>query len=157
MAQANYFLKIDGIKGQSEAKSHKDEIELESWNWGASNAGEGGGGLGHVAMNDLSITTKDGKATPLLVLSCATGKQIDSALLTCRQATGKQEDYLKIKLSNVFISSFQTGGGGGSDLYPTGQVTLNFKKIEFSQAPITDKGVGTFDTHWYDTATQDGK
>jgi type VI secretion system secreted protein Hcp len=157
MAQANYFLKIDGIKGQSEAKSHKDEIEVESFSWSQSNAGEAGGGKGHVSMNDLSITTKDGKASPLLVLSCATGKQIDSALLTCRQATGKQEDYLKIKLSHVFISSFQTGGGGGEDLYPTDQVTLNFKKIEFSKAPITDKGVGTFDTHWYDLGQHDGK
>jgi len=156
MAEANYFLKIDGIAGASADKNHKNEIEVESWAWGQQNAGEGGGGTGHVVMQDITFTTKDGKASPLLFLACATGKQIGSALLTCRQATGKQDVYLKIKLSNVFVSSFQTGGGGGGDIYPVDNVSLNFKKIEFAKAPITDKGVGTFDTHNYDTAEHAG-
>lgn len=30
------FLKIDGIKGESQDKKHKDEIDLSSWSWGAS-------------------------------------------------------------------------------------------------------------------------
>ena len=43
------FLKIDGIKGESQDKKHKDQIDLMSWSWGASNAGShstGGGGGG---------------------------------------------------------------------------------------------------------------
>src|SRR5437879_4889728 len=115
MAEANYFIKIDGIKGSSKAKNHTDEIEIESWSWGESNSAEKGAGKGHVVMQDLSFSTQDGKASPQLFLACAKGKQIDSAKLTCRQATGKQEEYLTINLSNVFISSFQTAGNGGAD------------------------------------------
>lgn len=30
----NMFLKIDGIKEESQDKTHKDEIDVLSWNWG---------------------------------------------------------------------------------------------------------------------------
>ena len=33
------FLKIDGIEGESNDKTHKGEIELSSFSWGVSNAG----------------------------------------------------------------------------------------------------------------------
>ena len=39
MAAVDYFLKIDGIKGESQDKTHKDEIQLNSFSWGATNAG----------------------------------------------------------------------------------------------------------------------
>jgi type VI secretion system secreted protein Hcp len=158
MAQANYFLKIDGIDGSSEAKGYEKQIELDSWQWGSANAAEMGAGTGHVVMQDVTVSTQDGKAAALLMLSCAIGKQIPGALLTCRQATGKQDEFLKIKLSNVFVSSFQNGGTSEDTMYPTAHLTLNFNKIEYAQAPVTkDKGVGTFDTHWYDIGKQDGK
>src|SRR5262245_30241905 len=40
-------------------------------------------------------------------------------------------EFLRIKLTDVLVSSFQTGGNGGSDLLPTDQVSLNFAKIEY--------------------------
>jgi len=30
----DFFLKIDGIKGESMDSTHKDEIDLQSWSWG---------------------------------------------------------------------------------------------------------------------------
>ena len=48
MAQVDYFLKFDGIKGESADAKHKDEIDIESWSWGETHAlgpgGSGGGG-----------------------------------------------------------------------------------------------------------------
>lgn len=37
MAQVDFFLKIDGIKGESTDKAHKGEIEIESFSWGETN------------------------------------------------------------------------------------------------------------------------
>jgi type VI secretion system secreted protein Hcp len=35
MALVDYFLKIDGIDGESHDSKHKGDIDLESWGWGA--------------------------------------------------------------------------------------------------------------------------
>ena len=135
MAAVDYFLKIDGIDGESTDKTNKAQIDLESWSWGETNtgahAGGGGGGAGKVAMQDFHFVMKVNKATPKLMLACATGQHIKSAQLTCRKAGGKQEDFLTIKFSDLLISSYQTGGSGGSSVVPMDQVSFNFSKIEF--------------------------
>ena len=42
----DYFLKLDGIQGESVDANHKDEIQILSWSWGGSQqssvAGTGG-------------------------------------------------------------------------------------------------------------------
>jgi type VI secretion system secreted protein Hcp len=46
MAAVDYFLKIDGIEGESLDEKHKGEIDVLSWSWGESQEGPttGGGG-----------------------------------------------------------------------------------------------------------------
>ena len=144
MAATDYFLKLDGIKGESKDDKHKDEIDLESWSWGASNAGShsggGGGGSGKVSMQDFHFTMKMNNATPKLMLACATGDHIKEATLTCRKAGGTQQEYLKVKMSDLLVSSYQTGGSGGGGVVPTEQISLNFSKIEYEYAPQDEKG-----------------
>ena len=140
---ADFFLKIDGIKGESTDKKHKDEIDLASWSWGESNSGShsagGGGGAGKVSMQDFHFTMQINKATPELMLACATGKHIPSAVLVCRKAGGEQQEYLEIKFSDLLVSSYQTGNGGGSDL-PVESISLNFSKIEYAYKPQGNDG-----------------
>jgi len=143
MAQADYFLKIDGIPGESLDDKHKDEIQLESWSWGETQSGShsagGGGGVGKVSMQDFSFAMKVNKASPELFLTCATGKHIPAALLTCREAGGKQQEFLKIKFTGLLISSFQTGGSGG-EIKPLESITFNFTEIAYTYAAQDDKG-----------------
>lgn len=147
MAAVDYFLKLDGIKGESKDDKHKDEIDLESWSWGETNSGShaagGGGGAGKVVMQDFHFTMKINKATPELMLACATGKHIKEATLTCRKAGTEQQEFLKIKFSDMLVSSYQTGGSSGGDVIPTEQVSLNFSKIEYEYKP--QKPDGTLD------------
>ena len=42
MALVDYFLKIDGIEGESQDSKHSKEIELESWSWGETQTGTRG-------------------------------------------------------------------------------------------------------------------
>ena len=161
MAQVDYFLKIDGIQGESTDKGHKSEIDLLAWSWGETNSGAsaygGGGGAGKVSMQDFSFAMKINKASPKLFLSCATGKHIKEALLTCRKAGGKQEEYLKVKFTDLLVSSYQTGGSGG-DIVPTENITFNFSKIEVSYAPQDEKGgLGSPVTHWYNVKENTGQ
>ena len=134
MAAVDYFLKIDGIDGESSKNKHENEIELESWSWGESQSGTaahgGGGGAGKVAMQDFHFVMKVSKASPKLMLACATGEHIKKAVLTARKAGKEQQEYLKVTLSDLLVSSYQTGGSGHGDVVPTDQVSLNFSKIE---------------------------
>jgi type VI secretion system secreted protein Hcp len=163
MSQVDYFLKLDGIEGEATADGHKGEIQLEAWSWGAVNAGSqhagGGGGTGKVAMHDLNFVMRNCKASPKLMISCATGEHIKDGVLSCRKAGGKQEDYLKIKLTDVIVSSFLTGGSGSGSpaatpspsagsssagssgsIVPLDQVSLNFAKIEWEYKEQDNKG-----------------
>lgn len=146
MAAVDYFLKIDGIEGESNDKTHKNEIECLSWGWGASNAGSmgvgSGGGTGKVMMQDAHFSFHVCAASPKLAEFCATGKHISKAVLVCRKAGGDSPlEYLKITLSDIFISSFQTGGSQG-DILPVDQVSINFTKIEKEYQAQTQQGAG---------------
>jgi len=134
MAAADYFLKIDGIEGESKADKHTGEIDLESFSWGATQSGSfatgGGGGSGKVAMQDFHFTMGINKAGPALFLACAQGDHIPKAILTCRKAGKEQQEFLKVTFSDILVSSYQTGGSGGADILPVDQISLNFAKIE---------------------------
>ena len=144
MAAVDYFLKIDGIDGESMQKGHEKEIEIMSFSWGESNAGSIsgnlGGGSGKVSMQDFHFTVPVNKASPKLFLACATGEHIKSAVLVCRKAGKTQQEFLKWKFSDLLISSYQTGGSDGSDIVPIDQVSFNFTKIEVSYAPQKQDG-----------------
>jgi type VI secretion system secreted protein Hcp len=130
----DYFLKIDGIDGESTDSKHKAEIDVESWSWGQTNSGDaahrGGMGAGKVSMQDFHFVMRMNKATPKLMEVCATGEHIKKAVLTCRKAGKEQQEYLKVTMSDLVVSSYQTGGSSG-DVVPTDQISLNFSKIEY--------------------------
>jgi type VI secretion system secreted protein Hcp len=138
MAHVDYFLKIDGIDGEAQDHAHKNEISIESWSFGATNAASGyaggGGGAGKVSVQDMHFTSKLNKASTGLMLSCATGKHIANVLLTCRKAGEKPIEYLKIKLQDVLVSSYQTGGSAHGDVVPVDQFSLNFAKFHLEYA-----------------------
>lgn len=143
MAQVDYFLKIEGIKGESPDAKHKGEIEILSFSWGATQMGShsqgGGGGAGKVSMQDFNFTMHHGVASPKLMLACASGQHIPSAVLTARKAGKEQQEYLIIKFNNLLVSSYQTGGSSGS-VNPTDQVSFNFTKIEHEYKEQTASG-----------------
>lgn len=151
---SDYLLEIDGIKGESSDSKHPGTIEIDSFNWSASNGGVSsvgsGAGSGKVSITDLTFATKTCKASPILFFSCATGKHIKKAQLFVRKQGGKQEDYYKVTMTDLIVSSFQSGGSSGGDSLPAEQFALNFTKIEFEYAP--QKIDGSLETgivkHW---------
>ena len=153
-ANVDYFLKLDGIDGESTDDRHKGEIEVLSWSWGATNAGAGatggGGGAGKVSMQDFHFTASSSKASPQLFLSTATGKHHKEAVLVVRKGGKEQAEYYKVTMSDVLISSYSAAGSQGGEL-PTEEVSLNFAKIEFSYTPQgADGRAGTPVTACYD-------
>lgn len=155
----DYFLKIDTIDGESEDHAHKGEIELASFTWDESQPGTfsqgGGGGAGKVRMNNFDFKSRVGKASPKLMLACATGQHIPSAKLTCRKAGGGQQEFYAITLTDVLVSSYKTtstdsnGNGNGNaadnqggydEGVPVDYVGLNFAKIQAEYRPQKEDG-----------------
>ncbi|MGO9094459.1 MAG: Hcp family type VI secretion system effector [Bryobacteraceae bacterium] len=134
MALVDYFLKLDGIYGESNDSKHKGEIEIESFSWGAHQAGTAshgsGQGAGRVQLEDFSFVMRVSKGSPKLMLSCCNGEHIKSAILTCRKAGKEQQEYHKITFHDLMVSSYHTNGTGAADVIPMDQITLNFTKVE---------------------------
>jgi type VI secretion system secreted protein Hcp len=146
MAQVDAYLEIPGIEGESKDKKHPKLVELSHVSLHLRNEGSGhsggGAGAGKVQFSDIQITKKHvDKASPKLMLACASGQHMDKATLYCRKAGGEQEDYFVWELENVFISSYQvdTHASGGSVL-PSDHFTLNFGKITISYLEQDEKG-----------------
>ena len=114
MAAVDYFLKLDGIDGESADAAFAKNIDLQSWSWGESNmgggTGTGGMSAGKVMSQDFHFVSTMSTASAKLLQACAGGTHIANGLLVCRTAGDTPQVYLKIKLVDVLVSSYQTGG-----------------------------------------------
>jgi type VI secretion system secreted protein Hcp len=158
MATVDYFLKIDGIKGESQDKTHKEEIQLNSFSWGATNAGTSamgsGAGAGKVKFDDFSFAKSVDTASPKLMLACANGEHIKSAILTCRKAGKEQQEYLKYTFTDLLVSKFFLGG---TEVMPSEEVSINYSKIEMEyKAQKADGTLGGAIKAFYDVKQQSG-
>ena len=132
------FLKIEGIDGGSDDKTHKGEIELLSFSWGESqvggSGGGGGGGAGKAVLQDFRFVATTSKASPALFLSSATGRHLARATLTCRTSGAGGFEFMKIVLGDVLVSSYDVGSNlaadgfsplAGTAALPTDEFSLN--------------------------------
>ena len=61
-ANVDYFLKIEGVDGESTSEKHKGEIEIFSYSWGVSQqgggsvGGGGGAGVGKATFQDFTLS-----------------------------------------------------------------------------------------------------
>ncbi|MGH7940367.1 MAG: Hcp family type VI secretion system effector [Limisphaerales bacterium] len=148
------FIKIGDISGEAQDKAHSKEIEVLSWSWGVTNAGDAhkgsGGGSGKASCQDLSITKYIDSASPKLALACCKGTHYDTVQLTVRKAGDKPLEYIKIKLTQVTIAGISTGTSGREDRL-TENVGLNFAAITYDYVPQgKDGSAGTTITMSYD-------
>ena len=132
----SWFLRIDGIEGESKDVSHKDEIDVLSWSWGITNldsvVGSGGGGAGKAAFQDFHFVSRISKASPMLFLACASGTHHKTAALSGVRTAGKSKsaEFLTYKLSDVVVTSDQHSGS--DDDVAIEQFSLNYGEIEVS-------------------------
>ena len=140
-----YFLKIDGIEGESQDEQHKGEIELVTWSFGGTASGTlqtaGSASVGKFTAQNFQFTAKVSKASPILFLACTTGKRAGKVTLTGRKAAGEKRpmDYYTITLSDVMVSSYQENGATGAEGVVE-QVSCIFAKIQVQYRPMNADG-----------------
>jgi type VI secretion system secreted protein Hcp len=139
---ADYFLKVDGIPGESADAKHKDEIDVLAFSWGVSQAGaassDGGGASGKAAFDDLLVVARTSKASPHLWLACASGTHIKTAVLTCRRSGKSEPEFLTITLSDVVVSSYELDSSDEGP--PLDQIAFAYAKVETRYTPADKAG-----------------
>jgi type VI secretion system secreted protein Hcp len=139
------FLKLATIDGESTDNAHAGEIDILSWSFAAHQTGTSstgsGSGAGRVSLQDITVTKKVDKSSPMLFLLCCNGKMVESAFITCRKAGGEALEYLVVSMEDILITGFQTTGSDGQDQIVE-QVTLNFKRAGIIYTPQLDDGTG---------------
>ncbi len=132
MPTTDYFLKIDGIPGESTDPGHRGEIELESIEWSglagghSTGAGSGAGG----GMQDFRFVARTSSASPRLSRACATGEHLSQAVLSARR---DDADFLHVTFTNVLVASYAVGMSQQSG-DPIDDVSLSFESADLESS-----------------------
>jgi type VI secretion system secreted protein Hcp len=141
MASADYFLKIDGIPGESLDREHRGSIEVLSWSWGERNAdadddaGSTGGAIARPSMSPVEFSKRIDKATPLLMTAASTGKHWPKVELQVRKGGSKPFHYMKVTFTDCLVSSIQ--GSTAEPRLPVERIGFNFQKVEIEVQQFT--------------------
>jgi type VI secretion system secreted protein Hcp len=157
---ADFYLQIDGIKGESADSNHAGWIECTSVNWSihqpkSATASTGGGHTAERAeLSEISISKLVDLSSPILAQTCACGKTIPKAKLEFQRADGggKPIKYLEVELENVLIGHIAPSFGEGA--LPMESIGLKFSKVKwkYTQQKIAGGASGNTSGGW-DLAT----
>jgi type VI secretion system secreted protein Hcp len=136
-------IKIEGVEGESIHGEHRGEIEVQAWSWGVTNVNLGtgsgtGSGTGKANPGDFTFTHNYDKASPILAKNCAQGTHFPTVTVSARKSGEGQRDFLKIKMTEVFITSVHPAGSQGGDILE--QVSMSYQQIDFAYKPQDDRG-----------------
>jgi type VI secretion system secreted protein Hcp len=135
-AAADYFLEIEGVKGESQTKGFGDSIEILSWSWGASSS-DGK----ETCAQDLHVAKYADSATDDLVNKLGTGESFSEATLSMVRSGDSSGlvIYHTILLRDVRVTSYNIGGSSGGDR-PIEQVSFAYREAEGSYFPMQPDG-----------------
>lgn len=153
------FLQLsNSIKGESQDATYRDDIDVLAWNWGMSQSGTthmgAGGGGGKVNVADIVLTKYVDLSSNDLIRKCTDGSHIDEGMLVVRKSGGNTPvEYFILKMENIMITSYQTGGSkdGLDRIQET--LNLNFRKFEIKYTLQEETGAtGASSLHGWDIA-----
>lgn len=137
----DYFLKIDGIEGESSDSNHKNEIQLMSWSWGASQhssvAGTGGSGAGKMDLTDFNLMTYFDKSTPKLFKTIGLGTHVPQGTLSAVKSGADGKPYLKVEFKEVFVTGLQMSA---SSEIPTVSLSFTYNEIKIDYSVQDENG-----------------
>lgn len=141
------FLHIEAIRGEVSHEGYEKWIDVWSFHWAVDRAG-----APHEAprFSDLSVVKGIDAASPLLFQSAVSGDEIPMVLIDFFRDSPTEPRYLRVRLSNVFISSYtlQNGSEDAAEL-----ISLNFGRIELDQTKPDHSATTRV---FYDLETQQG-
>jgi type VI secretion system secreted protein Hcp len=123
--QHKYFLKLDGVRGESQSARHLGEIEISSFTWGNKNPQLSNVGRGRASFSDLIITKPQDVTSPILWVACHTGQSFAQAFLTTEELSerGNLVRSTIVALASVMLESMSVVERGET-------ISLNFENAK---------------------------
>ncbi len=129
----DFFIKIDGIAGESKDSKHTGQIDVLSWGYAVSQSSSmhtgGGGGVGKANFSELFFTHYVDKSTPNLMQYSASGKHIGSVELSCCKVGDGSQEYMKVTLTDVLVTHVRPVGATNSPRVVE-EVGISYAKIK---------------------------
>ena len=145
-AQTGY-IKIGDIKGESGSRDHKDWIDVFSFGMGidrGETAATGRQISGRVNFQDLVITKKLDKASPVLMMKTVTGEMLPEIQLEIAGADGRS--YYKVTMKEVLITGISTTSDCDPKCETIEEVSFSYGKISWEYTdPKGSKVVSGYD------------
>jgi type VI secretion system secreted protein Hcp len=120
------YIKIGDIKGESTDRSHKNWIEIESWNFAGSRASALRNPPSNRGPGSVTLVLHSDKASPKLSAACTSGRSLGRVVLHVR-AAGGSDRYDEYVLDETNATSCGQSSPGDR---PSESITLNFGKVE---------------------------
>jgi type VI secretion system secreted protein Hcp len=127
----------------STSKTPAQDIEIESWSWGAANpvslgSAGSGAGSGKVAFQPFSITRQIDASSPQLFSDVASGKHLTEVdVVGVRQGPqGAATPFMTLALKDVLVTSIDWSAGNGGD-QPKEELTLAFARVQVTAGDTT--------------------
>jgi len=137
------FLKYGDIKGETTQQTHKEWIEINSFQFGVGrgiSSGVGGGSKREAtapSVSEITLSKTFDISSPLLFKEAIGGKAVVAKIeLTQTDNSGKHVSFQKYILTNTLISGYSVSSGGDR---PSESLSLNFTKIDSEYLNIDDK------------------
>lgn len=153
---ADFYLQLEGIKGESADSKHVSWIECTSVHWeitqpkSATMSTGGGHTTERAELSEIKISKLVDLASPMLAQTCACGRTIPKAKLEFMRADGGREPikYFEVELENVLIGHIAPVFGGGE--FPTESLGLKFSKVrwKYTQQKIGGGAAGNTTGGW---------
>jgi type VI secretion system secreted protein Hcp len=144
MAAVDMFLKLVGAEGESKDSEKAGQFQIQGFKLNARSPHDAstGGATGKIRFTDLTIYTNVERGTAKLFDMIGKNQKIPKAELTCRKAGKDPFVFLKITLSDCFLSRVEIGTGGseGGDAIPPCEFDIDFGKIDVMSMEQTEKG-----------------
>jgi type VI secretion system secreted protein Hcp len=149
------YLKIEGVSGDVTEETHKEWIELSSFQWGVGRGiGSPVGATGDRESSEPSVSeivvtkTMDKASNPVLNLALGGSGSKKFEIDFTRTQEGKTQQFLHYELENTLVSGYSLSSGGEM---PSESMSLNFTKITQKFTHYADKNdTGTPSVQGYD-------
>jgi len=134
-AQYNVFVFVDGIEGEAISPTHPNTIEATGFSFGTTNTLTSGCGR----FADLSVAKFVDKASPRLMLHCASGLLVVRVNIYVQKVVnGSPHDYLELRLDNAKISGVTNGNSTNGQ--PTEVVTFRPEQVTMTYTILAADG-----------------
>jgi type VI secretion system secreted protein Hcp len=109
----DYYLFIDGIPGDATARGFEGQIVVTRWGWSEGfdpTVAPPDGTTFPLRASNVEIAKSFDRATPKLMLACASRQLLPQAVLSCVEAGRSQSTVLRMTLSNPYIATYHAHG-----------------------------------------------